>query len=352
MNKKYIKKSIFLALTAVLVLPIAIKSNSARAELNVTRLAGKNRYATSIVISKNFFKTKNQTAVLASGTDFRSALYASYMASALKIPYLINPASSLGTDIASELKRLGVSNVYIVGNTSNISNRVENDLKNMKIIVQRLSENNQIDLNTLVDQKIYNKYFPNQPRGDIDSGIVINDKIFPDLLSSVPFIAETARTQGTYLGAYYRLPMTNGYKFILGGTGTVPAGYKTLDGDIDGINAHNDDEESSEEYNYYTGRIAGTDRFETAVEIAKAYKPVLRKTINTVILVNGKDYPDALSSGIAGMYSNAAVLLTNPTGLHESTKKFIQENEISRVIVVGGESSVSNGVVNKVKSLK
>ena len=351
MNKN-IKKSIVIAMSLVLMLPLAMKSSNSKAEINVTRLAGKNRYATSIVVSKNFFKTKNQTAVLASGTDFRSALYASYMASSLKIPYLINPSSSLRADVTSELRRLGVSKLYIVGNTSNISNRVENDIKNLKIDVQRLSESSQTDINTLVDQKIYNKYFPNQPRGDIDSGIVINDKIFPDLLSSVPFVAETARTQGTYLGAYYKLPMTSGYKFILGGTGTVPAGYKTLDGDIDGINAHNDDEESSEEYNYYTGRIAGTDRFETAVEIAKAYKPVLRKNINTVILVNGKDYPDALSSGIAGTYSNAAVLLTNPTGLHESTKKFIQENNISKVIVVGGESSVSNGVVNKVRFLK
>lgn len=349
---KYIKKSILTALALTMLLPYGLVSNNSKAEINVTRIAGSNRFETSIKVSQNFFKSRNSSAVIASGNDFRSALYASYMASSLRIPFLVNSPSTLRPDVAKELRRLGVSRVFLVGNTSTLSNKVENDLRGMKINVERLAENNQKDINSLVDQKIYNTFFPGTPRGDIDSGIVINDKIFPDLLSSVPFVAETARTQGSYLGAYYRLPATDGYKFIIGGRGTVPDSYKTFYGDINGINAHNDDENSGEEANYYTGRLAGGDRYETAIEIAKAYKPVLRKNINTVILVNGKDYPDALSSGIAGVYSNAAVLLTPPNALHESTKRFIMENGISKVIIIGGTSSVSKNAENTLRNLR
>lgn len=349
---KYFKKSILLALTLMVSMPYCLKDNNPRAEIGVTRIAGANRFETSIRVSNYFFRSKNQSAVISSGNDFKSALYASYMASSLRIPFLVNAPSTLRKDVANELKRLGVSNVFLVGNTSTISSKVESDLKSMNIRVERLAENKQKDINLLVDQKIYNRYFPGTPRGDIDSGIVINDKIFPDLLSSIPFVAETARTQGSYLGAYYRLPATSGYKFIIGGRGTVPDSYKTLPGDIDGLNAHNDDEDSGEETNYYTGRLSGGDRYETAVEIAKAYKPVLRKNIDTIILVNGKDYPDALSSGIAGVYSNAAILLTPPNGLHESTKRYIKENNISRVIIVGGSSSVSKNTENTVRHLR
>src|SRR3712207_7997206 len=42
-------------------------------------------------------------------------------------------------------------------------------------------------------------------------------------------------------------------------------------------------------------RIAGQNRYKTAIEIAKAYKPVLNKDINTVVLVDGTNFPDALA---------------------------------------------------------
>ena len=101
---KYIKKSILTALALTMLLPYGLVSNNSKAEINVTRIAGANRFETSIKVSQNFFKSRNSSAVIASGNDFRSALYASYMASSLRIPFLVNSPSTLRPDVAKELQ--------------------------------------------------------------------------------------------------------------------------------------------------------------------------------------------------------------------------------------------------------
>jgi len=98
-------------------------------------------------------------------------------------------------------------------------------------------------------------------------------------------------------------------------------------------------------------RIAGANRYETAIEIAKAYKPVLKRNIDTVVLVDGTNYPDALASGTVATMNNGAILLTEPGKLNEDTKAFIQENNIQNVIIVGGEKSVSKNVENELRGL-
>lgn len=98
-------------------------------------------------------------------------------------------------------------------------------------------------------------------------------------------------------------------------------------------------------------RIAGQNRYKTAIEIAKAYKPVLNKDINTIVLVDGTNYPDALASGTVATFENGAILLTQPNKLNENTRDFIEENNIEKVIIVGGEKSVSKNVENELRGL-
>ena len=76
---------------------------------------------------------------------------------------------------------------------------------------------------------------------------------------------------------------------------------------------------------------------------------ILDQNINTIVLVNGQDYPDVLSSSLVASQNNAAVLLTEPNKLNEDTEKYIRENNIKNVIIVGGEKSVSKNVENMLK---
>ena len=49
------------------------------------------------------------------------------------------------------------------------------------------------------------------------------------------------------------------------------------------------------------------------------------------------------------MYYNAPVLLTQKDALNESTKKYLKDNGIEKVVVIGGENSVGEKVVKELR---
>lgn len=73
-------------------------------------------------------------------------------------------------------------------------------------------------------------------------------------------------------------------------------------------------------------RLAGPDRFATAIEVAKAIDP----TPDLVLAATGMDFPDALAAGavagsrnLPGKASSAVVVLTNDNTLPPATKGFL-----------------------------
>ena len=51
------------------------------------------------------------------------------------------------------------------------------------------------------------------------------------------------------------------------------------------------------------------------------------------------------------MLHSGVILLTESNKLNEKTKKFIKDNNIKNIIIVGGERSVSKDVEEELKSL-
>lgn len=89
-------------------------------------------------------------------------------------------------------------------------------------------------------------------------------------------------------------------------------------------------------------RTMGNDRYETAVAVSKeSYQ-----SANTVVLASGSVYADALVSAPLANKLDAPLLLTTAGSLPESTKNEILRLGANRVLVVGGDSSVSNKVVS------
>lgn len=88
-------------------------------------------------------------------------------------------------------------------------------------------------------------------------------------------------------------------------------------------------------------RIAGENRYKTAIEISKKRF----KNADTVILASGSNFADALTAqGLTSVYNGPLLL----SGLGEAQKDV--EKEISRlgaknIIVVGGEKSISNNEI-------
>lgn len=339
--------------------------------INVSRVAGWDRYESTVNANKKYMKQAyGNLAVIASGNDFKTALYASYMASALKVPYFVNPNHGMRSDVLNEMKRLNVKRVYVVGDYSKLDRSIDNTLLSRGIKVERVYDGKkycdgygscyEMSLHEYIDTILFEALHKGENRGDIGNVIYVNDNKFPDLLSAVPFLARTSAVQATalfgieglsdiWLGENEYAVFNN--RFIVGGYQSVPEEYRVRDyfyGEEFENKLMVNDEESYEPYRTW-GRISGKNRYKTAVELAKAYNIVLHQDINTIVLVNGQDYPDALSSSLVASQNNAAVLLTEPNKLNEDTQKYIRENNIKNVIIVGGEKSVSKNVENVLK---
>ncbi|MFY9284366.1 MAG: cell wall-binding repeat-containing protein, partial [Miniphocaeibacter sp.] len=95
-------------------------------------------------------------------------------------------------------------------------------------------------------------------------------------------------------------------------------------------------------------RLSGDNRQLTSMAIADEYFT----HGGQAIVVNGKDYPDALSAGQLGFKENAPILLTDsPTVLGEDLAKYLNDNRMTEIHIVGGPNSVSETVAQELANL-
>lgn len=347
------KKLFSIILVAFLIISGASITNSGKSNAEgrfaVSRTSGPNRYATAYFASSVFInKNPRQLGVIAYGDDFKTALSASYMATALEAPYFIYDNKKLPQYTIDDMKRLGVKKIYIVGDYSKVNKKLEQELRNININYERLYlTESQIDDGDSFDGMINWKiakilYGDDATIGDTSSTILINKDKFADLLSVVPFAGITAGKYGYYLFDYPRDIGDNigwEYGFIIGGYNSVPKKFRAVNYP-DGFNPVN-------------SRISGRDRYLTAIQIAKKYKMYFKTNPTTVVLVDGTRFPDALSSGVVANAKGGVVLLTQPNKLNKDTRDYLVNNKnIKEVIIIGGEKSVSNQVYNELLKIK
>ncbi|MFZ3131523.1 MAG: S8 family serine peptidase [Desulfosporosinus sp.] len=97
-----------------------------------------------------------------------------------------------------------------------------------------------------------------------------------------------------------------------------------------------------------TSRLAGLNRQETAIEVAKAAYPA---GTDTVILAREDDFPDALTSAPLAYKEHAPILLTNPQSLSPKVLAEINRLEPQKVILLGSTAAISEQVQNQLSSL-
>lgn len=87
-------------------------------------------------------------------------------------------------------------------------------------------------------------------------------------------------------------------------------------------------------------RIAGVDRYHTAVKLAQA----TFSRADTVILATSTNYPDALAGATLAHELGAPILLTNPNSLTSYTLEEMSRLGAQHVILLGGPAALSNGI--------
>ncbi|MDR1563353.1 MAG: leucine-rich repeat domain-containing protein [Oscillospiraceae bacterium] len=103
---------------------------------------------------------------------------------------------------------------------------------------------------------------------------------------------------------------------------------------------------------YNVERLAGGNRYVTAVEIAKALVKV-KGAPTEFFLASGTSFPDALSISPVAAIKGAPILFANPgqSALSEEASTFVKTNAIKSSTIVGGTSSVNAKTEGSLASL-
>jgi putative cell wall-binding protein/exopolysaccharide biosynthesis protein len=95
-------------------------------------------------------------------------------------------------------------------------------------------------------------------------------------------------------------------------------------------------------------RIAGADRYETAVRISVA---TFEDGADTVVLASGESFPDGLAAGPLAALHDAPVLLTARDALPDITGAELERLAPTQVFVVGGTAAIDDAVLDEVTAL-
>lgn len=98
-----------------------------------------------------------------------------------------------------------------------------------------------------------------------------------------------------------------------------------------------------------TERFAGTNRYDTAAQVAVATAKALEGT-DTVVLSSGEDFADALAGGASAAHRGGVLLLTRSGTLSPEASAALAQIAPSKVQVLGGEAVVSRAVFDAVKA--
>lgn len=302
-----------------IVKPVSVQSSE--------RLGGDNRYETSVAISEKGW-TQSDNVVLANGEIHSDALVGSSFAYLKDAPVLITPPDKLDDNISKEIERLKVKTVYILGNDTSISEDVENDLKK-KYTVVRIGGDQVLNTAVKVGDEV-------RKIKQFDSVTLINGQDYPDALAMSPFSAKKTMPilftdkdslREDTLQALKSWGIKN--VIIAGGTGVVSEQV----------------EKQLQALGINITRLAGQDRYATALEILKYFRP--DDGYKDIAIASGENFADALTGAVLSAKLDIPLVIVSHAGASEGTINYLSEDPINEAYIFGGSAVVDKGVVTK-----
>lgn len=297
----------------------------------IQRLSGDNRYETSVEVSEKNFKSAD-TVVLASGQNIADALVASSYADIEEAPILLTNKNSISDEVLDEIERLKADKVVIVGGQSSISSSVESRLKKEDIKVTRISGSDRFDTSDKLSQEV-SRLSKKSSQAILVNGYKNIDALSVSSLATkeeLPILLNGRNALN--MSVKNRLRQMNVKKvYIIGGNNSISS----------------DVEKELKRMQISVARLSGTDRYETSANIAKyAYKD-----FDEAIVASGENPVDALAASTLTGKKEAPILLTNKNKIPKSIKKIIEDMDIGKITIVGGENSITDNVMDDMEDM-
>lgn len=291
----------------------------------IPRLCGADRFLTATkaadAMKEELGIEMFDTIIIANGKDFADALSGSYLAAIKKAPILLTYKEAQ-EDFAIMYVNMNLvpgGTVYILGGTSSVSDRFEQDLQsNLQYIhgvsnIKRLAGENRFETNLAVLKE-----------AGISAGeevLVCTGTDFADCLSA-------AATGKPILLVYKRMmdsqkafiPTLNNKFTIIGGENAVNS---TIEDYIDDYGT--------------TTRVAGSNRYETSILVAQKYFD----SPNGAVLAYARNFPDGLCGGALAASGKMPLILTD-SKYYSYAAEYTAKKGIKGGYVLGSESLINH----------
>ena len=297
-----------------------------------TRIAGADRYGTAAAVSRAHYGPDVPVAYVATGRNFPDALAGGPAAGITGGPVLLTDTSQLPPATRDELLRLRPARIVVLGGPGAVSQAVADQLQAYTSApVERLQGADRFETAAAVSRSAF--------APGVSAAFVATGASFPDALAAGP-AAIKARgpvllTRADILPAATRdelVRLAPSTIYLLGGTGAVGDGVLSAIAQATGKPVV---------------RLAGADRFATAVSISTAFFNVPP----SAYLATGANFPDALAAVPAAGGAGSPLLLVQGGGIPSVVASELVRLQPPRVLISGGTAVISDGVISQLQAL-
>lgn len=294
------------------------------------RYGGISRFETAVKVSTAGWTT-SENVVLVNAYGFADALTGVPFAYLKDAPILLSETDSIPEATNNEIIRLKAKNVYILGGTGVVSKKIEDQLKARGLNVYRTSGVDRFGTAIGIGREVM-KNNPgktavlttayNYPDAlAISSYSAINK--FPIIYTDPVVFNQMARDFLTQYGITKVI--------IPGGTGAVSS---AIENELKGRGIT-------------VQRIAGTDRYSTALNIVKTFKDSFK---NDVMLATGENFPDALAGGVLAAKKQIPILLVEQNAITPDIAAYIKSKGAINIYILGGTGVISDNIINLLRN--
>ena len=295
---------------------------------NVKRIAGDDRYHTSLRVGRELKKVRKgkdfNAVVVANGDNYADALSGAYLAKVKNAPLILvneNNMEEAKNFIYTHLhKRVrkwqAKSQVYLLGGERVVPEAMREELEEY-FDIKRIAGSDRFETNLKILKE-----------ADVRSGdlLVCSGVGYADSLAASASGKPIMLVDDKLSDEQKKL-----IKSLDRGNIKIIGGYKSVNSNI----------ESACKSLAPTIRIYGEDRYKTSLAIAKHFF----KNSKSAVFAYGDNFPDGLCGGVLAEKMNAPLLLINENN-YDSAKQYVKENTMNKFVVLGGNRMIPNRTIN------
>ena len=308
-----------------------------------TRLAGADRFGTSVAVSQNNLDSASDftpgvpVVYIADGLAYPDALSAGPAAAAQQGPLLLVNPTSIPASVAAELTRLKPQKIVVAGGVGSVSEAVFTQLQgyvSSSTDVVRVAGTDRYATSIAIARFAF-------PKGASNAYLATGVN-FPDALSAGGAAAKKhgpvilVRGSAVSVDPATRNALASLHASsvdIVGGTGSVSAAFESALQAIPGIQATR----LSGGDRYATSQAVDEDAFETSMDAPSPSYPF-------AFLAQGTNFPDALSGGALAGHLGAPLFVIPSNCIPERVMQDLENLQIETLVLLGGGGSLTLAV--------